>query len=122
MDRKELVNIRKSKSVDYIVDDPLIAYLCDTTIEVFEKYPHLLKCKHIIVECTFLPVDGVTVDMKSGHIKWSQLKPWCLNNPHQHFILIHFSSRYTNETIAKFFQYQDEKPDNVTLWLTGSGC
>ena len=94
---------------------PLLAYLCDTTIQVFSSHPSLLQYPFIVIECTFLEDELLTLAQTSQHIHWLHLKPYILQNPHITFILIHFSIRYTNEDLSNFF-VDNELPSNALIW------
>lgn len=92
---------------------PLVAYLTDTTISVFERYPEVFNYECIIVECTFLnPKHDASKDSKIGHlaksdlrhVAWSDLRHIVRDHPSVHWILIHFSMRYSDEEILQTIQ------------------
>lgn len=88
--------------------------MCDTTHKVFEMNPEIFKYRNIIVECTFL--DDKTMDLahESKHTHWKDLKEIIINHPHNNFILIHFSMRYSDQDILSLLE---DKPQNVHVWL-----
>ena len=90
------------------------AYVCDTSIEVFQLNPTLLDYPTIFIECTFLLADELENAIKTSHIHWEQLKPVVENNPKTTFVLFHFSQRYRDSEIAAFFD--KEKVPNVIWW------
>jgi len=113
---KEIAQLRKSGvEVSDIVDFPMCAYLGDTTTEVFEKNPELFSFPVIITECTFLIENHSGEAGSRGHTHWGSLLPIVEKHPEIIFILIHFSLRYTNTEILKFFaQYS---LSNVVVWV-----
>ena len=94
-------------------------YVCDTDISVFDANPELLTYKHLIVECTFFGDDSSADDPAPVHIYWDQLRPIVDANPGVHFILIHFSMRYTKDRIRDFFEGEKHLHGlvNMTVWL-----
>lgn len=108
---KEQIKASKDKSVlTETVYDYNLAYLCDTTIKVFEQ-EEILQYAIIMVECTFW-CDDTWGKITNKHIHWRELKPIVEKHPHIYFILIHPSSRYKYEDLEK--QCQDVK--NCMLW------
>jgi ribonuclease Z len=113
---KEIADLRKQEiDVHRRVFVPLLAYLCDTSIQVFQTYPSLMNYPILVVECTFLEQDLYMLAQNSQHIHWSDLKPFILENPRTTFILIHFSVRYSDEDLDNFFGNDNLLP-NVILW------
>ncbi len=92
-----------------------IAFIWDTTINVFKVNPTILKYKVIMIECTFLYDDDYELSLTKKHIHWKSLRPYVINNPHIIFVLIHFSLRYTELDILSFFKKEDLI--NVKPWL-----
>lgn len=110
---KEIAALSKSGIVvSEEVTHSIFAYICDTTIQVFEHNPELLQYKYIMVECTFF-CDDSSIVMRE-HIHWKELKPIVEANPDVKFILIHFSMRYSWEEIENFFVKQNMK--NIIVW------
>ena len=56
---------------------------------------------------------------KNGHIYWGDLLPIVKSHPKNQFILIHFSTRYTDEFITEFFDntIKENELTNVYPWL-----
>ena len=120
---KEIASIRTSGTV--VVDEflePLFAYLGDTNINVFSNL-RIFSFPVVIVECTFLYWDEMIEErcVRDGHICWKHLEPIVTSHPTVTFILIHFSCRYEEDEIYKFFEgltSREENPiklDNVVL-------
>jgi len=82
------------------------AYICDTSIKVLETNPDILEYSLVFIECTFIYKDELENANKTKHIHWEYLRPYVTANPQTHFVLIHFSLRYTEEEILKFFAKQ----------------
>ena len=89
---------------------PLFVYVGDTSIDIFDTSPEILKFPIIIIECTFLrDADKSAEKLKSdGHINWTQLRPFVLKYS-SIFVLIHFSCRYKEHEIIAFFEAADER-------------
>lgn len=99
---KEIAQLRKKgTSVTEEALIPRIAYVCDTTIHVFEINAMLLRYPVIMIECTFLRNEDADAD--KSHIFWPELEPFVANNPGIQFMLFHFSQRYKDAEIAEFF-------------------
>lgn len=98
------------------VTTPLMAFLGDTTPRVYEMHPELLDCKLIVGECTFLTPEHRDGAWKRKHTHWADLRPIIADNPQTHFVLTHFSLRYTTDQIRAFFDEADT-PDNITPWV-----
>ena len=90
------------------------AYVCDTSIAVFEMNPTILDYPVIFIECTFLLDDEMENAIKTKHIHWTQLKPIVQAHPDILFVAFHFSQRYREEEIAEFFE--KESISNLVWW------
>jgi ribonuclease Z len=90
------------------------AYVCDTTMTVFDANPSLLEYPVIFIECTFLYEDEYEMSKGKKHIHWKDLKPVTINNRNTKFVLFHFSQRYKDAEIREFFESQNL--DNVVAW------
>ena len=115
---KELGLLRKSNvefTYEYIY--PSLAYVCDTSIRVFDLNPNLLNYQTIIIECTFLYMEHKLNADATRHINWFDLKPYIESNPMIDFILIHFSMQYKDSEIAEFFDSELENLSNVKVWI-----
>lgn len=111
---KEIATLKKSGvEITREVIAPTLAFVCDTTIEVFARNPSILNYPTVIVECTFLRAEDSN---DSDHISWPDLKPVVLNNPKTLFILIHFSMKYKTEEISSFFEGEEKLP-NIKPWI-----
>ncbi|KAG2393760.1 hypothetical protein C9374_007291 [Naegleria lovaniensis] len=111
----EIGKLRKERGEDAVCDtifEPRIAIMGDTTYRVFENNPELLEFPVIVVECTFLEEGQEEQALGAFHMHWNHLKPIVESNSNIHFILTHFSLRYTDEFILDFFSKQNVK--NVT--------
>ena len=109
--RADGVNI--SKEVIY----KRLAYICDTSISVFDLNPDILNYSVIFIECTFFMDDELDNAISTKHIHWQTLKPYVLNNPQITFMLFHFSQRYPDKIIGNFFQKEvDAGIRNLNWW------
>lgn len=113
---KALVELKnKGVEITETTYEPNIAFIWDTTINVFNLNPRILNYSVIMIECTFLYDNDYDQSLKKKHIHWSSLKPYTIANPEILFVLIHFSLRYTEQEIALFFKNEGLK--NVKPWL-----
>lgn len=112
LDKNELAVLGRAKTQDMSIEEdfPLLAYVCDSTVEVFERSPELLEYKYVIVECTFF-CEGAT--MRRKHIHWDDLRPFVEDNPDTQFIIVYLSMRYTDDEIASF---GTSLPVNARVW------
>lgn len=102
---KELVALKKSGvEVTHSVQQRKLAYVCDTSIDVFALNPDLLLYPVIFIECTFFGPDELQQATDTKHVHWDQLKPYVVSNPGVTFVLFHFSQRYSDQEILEFFQ------------------
>eukprot|EP01089_Gocevia_fonbrunei_P005427 TRINITY_DN1582_c0_g1_i1.p1 TRINITY_DN1582_c0_g1~~TRINITY_DN1582_c0_g1_i1.p1 ORF type:complete len:303 (-),score=43.48 TRINITY_DN1582_c0_g1_i1:11-919(-) len=95
-------------------------FLGDTTAEIFEKNPNLVaEVPVIFIECTLLDAGDENKATDRGHVHWSHLKPYVVANPKTVFVLMHWSRRYSDSDVIKFFEEQKSQLDamNVLLWL-----
>ncbi len=100
---KELVELKKKVKISHDVDIPIILFAFDTSIDPFLKNKELLQFPVIVVECTFLHEKDKYIQ-HSKHIHWNDIKPIVEQNPQIHFILTHFSMRYSVGEIEEFFK------------------
>ena len=106
-------NIEITKKVAY----KRLAYVCDTSIKVFEMNPDILNYSVIFIECTFILPDELQNAIDTHHIHWQQLKPYIVAHPEIQFMLFHFSQRYRNIEISDFFKKEiTDGLKNVHYW------
>jgi ribonuclease Z len=121
IDYQEIKKLRLSGiSITHEVTEKQLAYICDTKIDILEIHPEILEFPVIIIECTFLYEEDIEIAKEKKHIHWNDLKPYILRNPERLFILIHFSQRYKDEEISKFFNEEQSRTEdllNIKPWL-----
>jgi len=94
-----------------------LAYVCDTSIKVFEMNPDILGYPVVFIECTFFLPDELENAEATQHIHWEQLKPYVVAHPEVQFMLFHFSQRYRDLDVAAFFQKEvDNGIKNISWW------
>ena len=100
--------IRALKDVNAEITEEFVfkkfAYVCDTTIKVFDMNPTLLQYPVIFIECTFLYEDDLEMASGKKHIHFTELRPYIEENPTTEFMLIHFSQRYKDAEIQEFLE------------------
>lgn len=112
---KDIAALRKAGTeVTKEVVSPAFAFICDTSIVVLERYPSILQCPIVIIECTFLFPEERENAVATKHIHWEELKPYIVGNPDVLFVLIHFSMRYRDDEILAFFAEQNIR--NIKVW------
>lgn len=115
-DSKALVELKKNNiDITNTIYEPNIAFVWDTSIIFFKNNIEIFKYKVIMVECTFIYEDEYELSLEKKHIHWKSLKPIVLDNPNILFVLVHFSLRYTEYDIDKFFK--EENINNIKPWL-----
>jgi len=116
---RELAALKK-EGIDICYPEKVsnITYLCDTSIDVFNN-SKIFDYTHIMVECTILFEDQKESAYKNGHIYWGDLLPIVKSHPENQFILIHFSTRYSDDEIVSFFESEmkTHSIDNVFPWI-----
>jgi len=112
---KDIAALRKQGfQVTEVVMKRAFAYVCDTSIAVFDMNPGILAYPVVWIECTFFMDDELENAIATKHVHWAQLKPIVLANPKTLFVLFHFSQRYRDVEVAAFFQ--KEKIENIYWW------
>ncbi len=115
---KEIGELRKKGvEINYDYIKKLFVYLGDTGKEIFEKeeWEKIVEYPAIIIECSFILEDEKEQAIKTQHIHWDDLAPIVDKYNKNTFILIHFSQRYDNSEIRKFFE--EKKRSNVIPWI-----
>lgn len=73
---------------------PVFAYVCDTSVKIFDLHPELLTFQILMVECTFWGLPMRARAHETGHIEWSELVPYIQKYPNTQFVLFHVSKRH----------------------------
>lgn len=101
---------------------PILCYMSDTSIVPFTKpelFQQIIQYPTIIIECTFLDKEDLQQAKKKKHIHWQHLEQYIVKHTNCHFILTHFSKKYTWPEVKKFFDNKNkENPiSNITIWI-----
>lgn len=113
----EIATFRKSGvDVTESVELPLLAFLGDTTAQVFES-PLLDNMPLVICECTFLWEEHRSNAVSTKHTFWGDLQAIVHGRPLTTFVLIHFSARYSNAEIRAFFSRAENMMPNIVLFI-----
>lgn len=120
LSREEIITLKKQKiKVDEIRKEPVMAFICDSSILVLEKNPHVFEYPIVMIECTFILPEDVDEAVKKRHIHWLHLEPYVKKYPNIKFILFHFSSKHKADQINAFFEIQKkngiENVSTITL-------
>lgn len=97
-------------------DAPLVAFMGDSHVKVFEENPWLFEYPVIVTECTFLDDRERERAERAGHALWSQLRPIVDAHPQNTFVLTHFSLRHSDREVVEFFQTPENHRENVVVW------
>jgi ribonuclease Z len=116
----ELAQLRKAgEQISQEVSLPKFVFLGDTSTQVFNDEvlvtdaQSIFEFPHVICECTWLfGADELVRTAVDGHVHWEQLWPIIKAHPNTHFILTHFSHRYTVPEIVEFL---DSACDNLEI-------
>lgn len=103
------------------VTTPVFAFLGDTTARTLEAEPEWLKAgiPVVITECSFLYDEHTAQAAKTKHTTWNDLEKVVRKWPKTTFILTHFSMRYSNEDVVRFFDGLEDPPANIVVWADG---
>jgi ribonuclease Z len=116
--KSELIEIKKSgKMVDIINEKGFILFCGDTSSKILNDLP-FYKYKYVIIECTFLVDDHYIEAYKRKHLHYLELKPFFEKYTETNFILIHFSKRYKDSFVKRFFDKMNHP--NVTPFLSAN--
>ncbi|KHN93721.1 3'-tRNA processing endoribonuclease [Metarhizium album ARSEF 1941] len=96
----------------------MFAFLGDTTIATLAAAPAWLRdgIPVVITECSFLYEDHAAQADKTKHTKWSDLAPVIRRWPRTTFVLTHFSMRYSDRQVCRFFMDLEDAPPNMVIW------
>lgn len=102
-------------------ETPLFAFLGDTTAETLKRGPEWLRegIPVVITECSFLHEDHRAQAEKTKHTLWSELEAVVRRWPKTTFVLMHFSLRYSDKEVRRFFKEMEDPPGNIVVWVDG---
>jgi ribonuclease Z len=92
--------------ITYTKIEPIFLFLGDTNKNILTN-DKIYSYPTIIIECTYIYDDEISLAKKNKHIHWSEIKEIIENKSHIQFILIHFSMKYTCDEIRTFFTKQN---------------
>lgn len=100
---------------------PIFAFLGDTTASTLAAEPQWLKDEIpvVITECSFLYEEHRAQAVKTKHTIWADLEPVVRKWPKTTFVLMHFSLRYADKDIRRFFASMQDPPRNIVIWVDG---
>lgn len=100
---------------------PIFAFLGDTTAATLTAEPQWLRDEIpvVITECSFLYEEHREQAVKTKHTIWADLEKVIRKWPKTTFVLMHFSLRYTDEDIRRFFATLPDPPSNLVIWVDG---
>ncbi|KAK1239927.1 hypothetical protein MKX08_007369 [Trichoderma sp. CBMAI-0020] len=97
---------------------PIFAFMGDTTAATLAEAPAWLRegIPVVIHECSFLYEEHRAQAAKTKHTLWSDLEPVIRRWPQTTFVLTHFSMRYDDAEVARFFREMPDPPANMVVW------
>ncbi|AEO69093.1 uncharacterized protein THITE_15187, partial [Thermothielavioides terrestris NRRL 8126] len=103
---------------------PVLAFLGDGTAATLRDRPETVGLDRgvavVVTECSFLWEEHRAQAERTRHTLWSDLEPVVRRWPRTVFVLVHFSLRYSDEEIRRFFRGR-EGLGNVVVWVDGRG-
>ncbi|KAL2024693.1 hypothetical protein VTK56DRAFT_6894 [Thermocarpiscus australiensis] len=75
----------------------------------------------IITECSFLYEEHRAQAERTKHTLWADLEPVVRRWAGTVFVLMHFSLRYSDEEVRRFFREMRDPPGNIVVWVGGDG-
>jgi ribonuclease Z len=112
----EIIKLKSmGEEITYSIEIPQFCFIGDTDERIFKNTIILEKFPTIIIECTFLYPEHENLAKKDKHMHWNKLENYIKTHPETTVILIHFSARYTDTDIRKFFL--DKLYDNIIVWI-----
>ncbi|KAK0736822.1 beta-lactamase-like protein [Apiosordaria backusii] len=108
------------------IEQPVFAFMGDTTAKIYDQGSEMdawLKrgLKVVITECSFLkesPEHREQAD-KTKHTMWSDLERVIRRWPEVVWVVMHFSLRYDETEVVRFFEEMDDRPPNLVVWADG---
>jgi ribonuclease Z len=107
--RKEIIKLRREGvQLSEIVHEPIIVYVSETLVSVFDKYPELFNYLYIIIECTYLPIKEDDIDeevqqsISHKQIHWTTIYPIIQSHPQNTFIICCFNPKYSDNDLDRF--------------------
>ncbi|KAJ9132958.1 Nuclear ribonuclease Z [Coniochaeta hoffmannii] len=96
---------------------PVFAFLGDGTAETLAAEPDWLRegVNVVITECSFLYPEHRAVAERTKHTIWEDLEPVVRKWKDTTFVVTHFSLRYSDEDVRRFFE-RLEGLGNVVVW------
>lgn len=100
---------------------PVFAFLGDTTAATLAAGPRWLRdgIPVVVTECSFLYEEHRAQAVKTKHTIWADLEPVVRRWPKTTFVLMHFSLRYSDKDIRRFFAEMQDPPANIVVWVDG---
>ncbi|UNI16022.1 Ribonuclease Z [Purpureocillium takamizusanense] len=97
---------------------PIFAFLGDTTAATLAAAPDWLRAgiPVVVTECSFLRDEHAAQAERTKHTLWRDLEPVVRRWPRTTFVLMHFSLRYSDAEVARFFRDMDDVPPNIVVW------
>lgn len=109
------------ESITYPQSTPFLAFLGDGTAKTLLDEPEWLRrgVAVVITECSFLYAEHEAQARKTKHTCWSELEGVVRKWKDTTFVLMHFSLRYSDQEVRRFFKDMEDPPGNIVVWVDG---
>ncbi len=93
---------RAGEEVHVFEDRPVLAYVTDTLVTIYDHHPELLRAPVLVTECTFLDERKSLAAARAGcHIHLDELLERAEQCTAEHVVLMHFSQLYSPKEIPE---------------------
>ncbi|KAK4200427.1 beta-lactamase-like protein [Triangularia verruculosa] len=109
------------------VEQPVFAFMGDTTAGVYEEGGEMdgwlgRGVRVVVTECSFLrggDREHREQADKTKHTMWSDLEGVVRRWPGVVWVVMHFSLRYDEGEVVRFFEEMEDRPGNLVVWADG---
>lgn len=100
---------------------PFLAFLGDGTASTLLAEPDWLRggIPVVVTECSFLYPEHEEQARRTKHTCWRELEGVVRKWRGTTFVLMHFSLRYSDEEVRRFFKDMEDPPGNIVVWVDG---
>jgi ribonuclease Z len=102
---------RRGTEIAAVEETALLAYPGDSTAEIFEVAPEILRARVLLLECTFLRPEDEGRAPRYSHLHLNEIARRASDFQNEALILTHFSARYSREEIL--LRLQEDLPSSL---------
>lgn len=106
LSQEEIVKVKQSgRDLHVVTETPWVSFTGDTQIEFLESRPWIRKSKVLIMEATYLDEKKTVAHARQwGHTHLDEILPRLDDIESEKIVLIHVSSRYSNEEALRILK------------------